>query len=88
MAILKIVCMGHPILKSRAAEVADLTSPEIHSLINDMIETLADIGGAGLAAPRSMSCLVVIFPGSRPESGWRTATRSRRDPADGPIQSW
>lgn len=62
MAILKIARMGHPILKSRAAEVADPTSPEIHSLINDMIETLADIGGAGLAAPQvHVPLRVVIF---------------------------
>jgi peptide deformylase len=68
MAILKIARMGHPILKRAADPVEDPTSPEIHRLINDMVDTLADIGGAGLAAPQvHVSLRVVIFhvPGAR-----------------------
>ncbi len=62
MAILKIARMGHPVLKARAAEVDDPGSPEIANLINDMIETMADIGGAGLAAPQvHVPLRVVIF---------------------------
>lgn len=52
MAILKIARMGHPILLARAAEVDDPTDPEIHRLITDMAETMADAGGIGLAAPQ------------------------------------
>ncbi|HXZ02477.1 MAG TPA: peptide deformylase [Stellaceae bacterium] len=52
MAILKIARMGHPVLRGVAAEVADPTAPEIARLAADMQETLADIGGAGLAAPQ------------------------------------
>ena len=62
MAILKIARMGHPILKQRAAEVSDPTGAEIRNLINDMIDTLADVGGAGLAAPQvHVPLRVVIF---------------------------
>jgi peptide deformylase len=52
MAILKIARMGHPVLRGRAVPVADPTVPEIRRLVADMIETLEDIGGAGLAAPQ------------------------------------
>src|ERR1043165_857871 len=52
MAILKIARMGHPVLKRRADEVEDPTSPEIANLIKDMEDTLADVGGVGLAAPQ------------------------------------
>lgn len=52
MAILKIARMGHPVLLQRAAPVEDPTSPEIRRLVADMVETLEDIGGAGLAAPQ------------------------------------
>lgn len=68
MAILKIARMGHPVLRRIASPVADPTAPEIQSLINDMTETLADIGGAGLAAPQvHVPLRVVIFhvPGAR-----------------------
>lgn len=68
MAILKIARMGHPILKRISDPVTDPTASEIHRLINDMIDTLADIGGAGLAAPQvHVPLRVVIFhvPGAR-----------------------
>ncbi|HEV8016636.1 MAG TPA: peptide deformylase [Stellaceae bacterium] len=62
MAILKIARMGHPVLRRRADPVADPTAPHIHRLIADMAETLADIGGAGLAAPQiHVPLRVVIF---------------------------
>ena len=62
MAILKIARMGHPVLRRVADAVADPTAPEIKHLIADMEETLADIGGAGLAAPQvHVPLRVVIF---------------------------
>src|ERR1700761_1393868 len=62
MAILKIARMGHPVLKAAAAPVADVKSEEIQRLIRDMLDTLTDIGGAGLAAPQvHVPLRVVIF---------------------------
>ena len=62
MAILKIARMGHPVLKRRADPVEDPTSPEIARLINDMMDTLADVGGVGLAAPQvHVPLRLVIF---------------------------
>ena len=52
MAILKIARMGHPVLLQRAAEVPDPTAPEVRRLVADMIETMEDASGAGLAAPQ------------------------------------
>ena len=52
MAILKIARMGHPILLQRAEPVADPGAPEIRRLVADMIETMEDAPGAGLAAPQ------------------------------------
>jgi peptide deformylase len=52
MAILKLARMGHPILLARADPVPDPTAPDIRRLLADMIETLEDSGGVGLAAPQ------------------------------------
>jgi peptide deformylase len=52
MSILKIARMGHPVLRQVAAPVADPTSDAVKRLVDDMFETLEDIGGAGLAAPQ------------------------------------
>ena len=64
MAILKIAKMGHPLLLQKAKEVRDPTSPEIKKLVNDMFDTLNDLGGSGvgLAAPQvHISLQIVIF---------------------------
>lgn len=61
MSILKIARMGHPILRRRAEPVEDPGAPEIRRLIADMGETLADVGGAGLAAPQVHVALRVVL---------------------------
>ncbi|MGH7325106.1 MAG: peptide deformylase [Candidatus Rokuibacteriota bacterium] len=52
MAILKVARLGHPVLREKAqpVEVAAIRSPEVQRLIDDMIETMREYEGAGLAA--------------------------------------
>src|ERR1700756_3280291 len=72
MAILKIARMGHPVLARRAEAVADATAPQIRGLVTNMIETMHDADGAGLAAPQvHVPLRVVVFhlPGSRLAEG-------------------
>ena len=72
MAILKIARMGNPVLMEKAEPVDDLTSPDILRLVRDMVDTMADAGGIGLAAPQVHvgSRVVVYFvPASRAEDG-------------------
>jgi peptide deformylase len=62
MAILKIARMGHPVLGAPAIDVHDPTSDNVKSLVEDMIETMADAGGIGLAAPQvHVPVRLVIF---------------------------
>jgi peptide deformylase len=62
MSILKIARMGHPVLRRVADPVDDPTAPDVAALVRDMIETLEDIGGVGLAAPQiHVSRRVIIF---------------------------
>ncbi|MEC7203476.1 MAG: peptide deformylase [Pseudomonadota bacterium] len=70
MAILKIAKMGHPVLRQPAKGVVDPTAPEIQRLVQDMLETMEDADGAGLAAPQvHVPLRVVIFhvPAGRDE---------------------
>ncbi|NIA68481.1 peptide deformylase [Pelagibius litoralis] len=79
MAILKIARMGHPILRRRAKPVGDPTAPEIHRLVRDMLETMDDAGGTGLAAPQVHAPLrVVVF--------FVTGTRAAREGDDSPDE--
>jgi peptide deformylase len=52
MALLKIARMGHPVLRARAAEVDDPKAPWVRRLVEDMLETMEDAGGTGIAAPQ------------------------------------
>lgn len=46
--------MGHPILRQKARELrkSEVGSPELERLIDDMIETMEEYSGIGLAAPQ------------------------------------
>lgn len=52
--ILKVARMGHPVLRQQAEPIPpeQITSPEVQDFIDDMIETMYDYDGAGLAAPQ------------------------------------
>ena len=54
MSILKVARMGHPVLRQRGRplEKNDLRNPLIQKLIDDMIETMHEYNGVGLAAPQ------------------------------------
>lgn len=54
MSILKVARMGHPVLREKARELtqAEIKSPKIQTLIDDMIETMHEYDGVGLAAPQ------------------------------------
>jgi peptide deformylase len=52
MALLKIARMGHPVLRGVASPVEDPGAPWVARLVEDMIETMEDAGGTGLAAPQ------------------------------------
>jgi len=54
MSILKVARMGHPVLraKARALDKRDIRDPKVQTLIDDMIETMMEYHGVGLAAPQ------------------------------------
>lgn len=52
MTLRKIARLGHPVLLGRAAAIDDPTLPEIRRLATDMIETMRDSRGIGIAAPQ------------------------------------
>ena len=68
MSILKVARMGHPILRAKARPVtsAEIASPRIQQLIDDMIETMREYSGIGLAAPQVHEGLRLFVAGIRP----------------------
>lgn len=52
MTVRPILSIGHPTLRERATEIdpAEIGSTEIQGLVDDLIDTMRDAAGAGLAA--------------------------------------
>ena len=71
MSILKVARMGHPVLRSRAraVEPAEIRSPRIQQLIDDMFETMREYQGVGLAAPQVHESLRLFVAGFAPKEG-------------------
>jgi peptide deformylase len=88
MAILKIARMGHPVLLGRAEPVPDPAAPEIRRLIADMIETMEDAGGIGLAAPQvhvPLRLFVFWLPAGRAGTAQAVPPRAVINPDLAPV---
>ena len=67
MAVRTILRMGDPRLLRHAQPVERFDTPELHALVQDLLDTMADANGAGLAAPQiGVDLQVVIFGSDRP----------------------
>ena len=74
MAVRKIVRMGHPVLRQAARPLApdEIGSAPFRLLLADMIDTLHDYSGIGLAAPQvaeSVRLAIIDIPGGASRYG-------------------
>jgi peptide deformylase len=69
MSILKVARMGHPALraKARALDKGELKSTGVQRLIDDMIETMVEYHGVGLAAPQVHEPLRIFIAALDPQ---------------------
>ena len=70
MSILKVCRLGHPVLRMEARHISKdlLSTPAIQTLIDNMMETMVEYNGVGLAAPQiheSLSLAVIESHGPR-----------------------
>ena len=78
MAILKVARLGHPVIRAPSAAVPKetITSAEIQRVIDNMIETMREYDGVGLAAPQvHVSKQLAVIE----------VADNRRYPGEGPI---
>jgi peptide deformylase len=64
MSIRKVARLGHPVLRQLAEPVPleGMLSPAVQQLVDDLIETMIEYDGAGLAAPQvHVSQQIVVF---------------------------
>ena len=70
MSLLKVARMGHPVLRTRAREIerAELKQASMQKLIDDMIDTMHEYHGVGLAAPQIHESLRIFVAAIAPEN--------------------
>ncbi|MBS4038427.1 MAG: peptide deformylase [Hydrogenophaga sp.] len=67
MSVQAILKMGDPRLLRHARPVERFDTPELHALVQDLLDTMAHANGAGLAAPQiGVDLQVVIFGADQP----------------------
>jgi peptide deformylase len=74
MSILKVARMGHPVLRAKAKALtpADIKHTAVQQLIDDMIDTMIEYHGVGLAAPQiheGLRIFVGLLDSPKPEGG-------------------
>ncbi len=62
MAVRKIAVMGHPVLRQMAKPVPEekIGTPEFQEFLKDMLETMFEYDGRGLAAPQIHESIQVV----------------------------
>ncbi|HYN09245.1 MAG TPA: peptide deformylase [Vicinamibacterales bacterium] len=84
MAILKVARMGHPVLRAKAQPVppAEIATPRIQQLIDDLFDTMREYSGIGLAAPQVHEGLRLFVAGLRASD---SAATELNDDSDMPF---
>jgi peptide deformylase len=70
MSILKVARMGHPVLRARAKALdrRDVRSAPVQQLIDDLVDTMHEYHGVGLAAPQVHESLRIFVAGVDPRA--------------------
>ncbi|MBW2477300.1 MAG: peptide deformylase [Deltaproteobacteria bacterium] len=67
MSILRLIAqLGQPVLRRVANKIDDPENPAVQSLIDDLLVTVADADGVGIAAPQVFEPLSLFIVASRP----------------------
>lgn len=71
--ILEIIQLGHPLLRSQAQVVNNIQNQSIQNLINNLIATVGQASGVGIAAPQVAEYARLFIIASRPNPRYPTA---------------
>ena len=73
--LLQIAQLGHPVIRQKAAIVTNLTTKEIQALIDDLILTVKDVDGVGIAAPQVYESKRLFILASHPNPRYPQAPK-------------
>ena len=86
--IRQISLLGHPILREPAEEVEDITDPLVQQIIDDMLLTVVDAKGVGIAAPQIYEAQRIFIVASRPNERYPDAPKMEPTAVINPEIIW
>lgn len=89
MPILRqIAQLGQTVLRRMAARIDDPADPAVQMLIDDMLVTVAEVDGVGIAAPQVYEPLALFIVASRPNPRYPLAPRMEPTAMINPELLW
>ena len=75
--LLQIAQLGHPVLRKKAKAAKDIKNPAVQKLIDDLIVTVMDVDGVGIAAPQVYKSLRIFILASHPNPRYPKAPKMK-----------
>lgn len=82
--LLQVAELGNPILRKTSNKIKDIQDKDVQSLINNLIATIEDVDGVGIAAPQVNMPIRLIIIASHPNSRYPNAPRMKPTAAINP----
>ncbi len=86
--LLPIAELGQPVIRERAVPIANPGDEEIQALIDDMLHTVAEVGGMGIAAPQVFVPKRLVIIASRPNERYPYAPNMEPTAMINPEIAW
>ena len=71
--LLQIAQLGHPTLRAKSKQIKDVTDPQVQQLIHNLILTVSDVDGVGIAAVQVYQPVRLFIVASHPNPRYPTA---------------
>lgn len=82
--LLQVAQIGNPILREKARMVTDIQSHRVQQLIDDLLATLMDVNGVGMAAPQIYESKRIFIVASHPNPRYPNAPLMEPTPVINP----
>ena len=83
--LLQISQLGHPVLRKKATEITNFKSKELQDLIDDLIATVGEVDGVGIAAPQVYESKQVFIVASYPNPRYPNAPKMKPTAMINPV---
>ena len=75
--LLQVAQLGHPVLRKKAKPVKNINDPSVQELIDNLIMTVMDVDGVGIAAPQVYKSLRLFILASHPNPRYPKAPKMK-----------